>query len=97
MKNNKSEVDPLHVIIGAAILGIVLWVFIAGVIPIFTGKQVPYAKAQQELVSQDCDNDGIIGLTDKCPCIEKADNSETQKCGVPDAAAAKSCPALCKK
>jgi len=96
MKNKKCmEVSPLSLVIAAAILLVVLFVFFYGILPIFTGKQVPFLQGQTEMTTLDCDEDGVIGINDQCPCTKnpKIGNS----CGEPDTIAIKNCPALCKK
>ena len=104
MKNKKSmEANPMSLVIVAAILGVVLLVFIYGILPILTGKQIPFIKGQTEQVTEDCDEDGVIGLNDPCPCdksiksqqeLEKANN----KCSavIAGSEATKNCPSLCK-
>ena len=92
------EVSPLSVVIAAAMLSLVLFVFIYSIIPILTGKQIPWIGGQAEAVTEDCDEDGVIGLNDKCPCVNSKQSLEKdQTCGSPEERAAKNCPALCKK
>lgn len=94
MKNKKAfDADPMKLVIGAAILGIVLFVVVVGVIPIITGKQIPFFKGQTQYTTEDCDGDGAIGINDKCPC--GAEDSEG-KCIVADSSISV-CPDLCKK
>ncbi len=96
MKNKKSmEVSPMSILIATAILGLVLVVTIYGIIPILTGEQLPFLRGQTEQVTQDCDLDDYIGISDKCPCDPETHGKE-DKCGQVSAIAAKNCPSLCK-
>ena len=100
MKNKKSmEVSPLSLVIAAAILTTVLFVFFYGILPIFTGKQVPFLQGQTDLTTLDCDEDGVIGVNDQCPCVKSIQKLELGKfCGESDVIkATTNCPALCKK
>jgi len=99
MKNKKCmEVSPLSLVIAAAILSAVLFVFFYAILPIFTGKQVPFLQGQTELTTSDCDEDGVLGVNDQCPCVKSIQRLELGKfCGEPNAIATKNCPALCKK
>ena len=101
IKNKKSmEVSPLSMVIGAVLLGVVLLVVLYGVLPIFTGKEVPAANSYLEYSTQDCDEDGIVGLNDPCPCVaaikSKQELENGKNCGTPDQKAAVSCPNYCK-
>lgn len=101
MKNKKAY-NVLEVVITAAILSVLLFVFIWGVIPILTEKQVPFIKGQTEYTTQDCDEDGIIGLNDPCPCDisikskQELENAKNCKKLQPNDVATKNCPAFCK-
>ena len=98
MINKKSmEMSPLSIVIGAALLLLLGFVIIYGVFPIFTGKQVPWLRGQTEGVTSDCDGDGVIGLSDQCPCSFSMQTKEiNQACPSPDSIATKNCPDLCK-
>lgn len=99
MKNKKCmEVSPISLVIAAAILLVVLFVFIYGILPIITGKQVPFLQGQTEHTTLDCDEDEVIGVIDQCPCVKSIRRLEIGKfCGEPDLKATTNCPALCKK
>jgi len=64
----KAEVDPLHVVVGAAILLIVLVVSII-IFTKFYGDQTGIARCEIANLKLDCDCDGIKNSIDKCPCI----------------------------
>mgnify|MGYP001577593372 CR=1 FL=1 len=98
MRNRKSmDANPMNLVIGAAILIGVLLIIIFGVIPILTGKQVPFIKGQTESITQDCDSDGYTGIADACPCVSTIQTLDKGKvCPQPDAQATNSCPNLCK-
>lgn len=105
MLNKKSmEANPMSLVIIAAILLAVLLVFFYGILPIFTGKQVPFIKGQTEYTTQDCDGDGAIGLSDPCPCFylvksrEDLEKQTDKKCPLvgKNSQATTSCPDLCK-
>lgn len=103
MKNKKSmEMNPLNIVVGVAVLSLVLVVIVYGIIPIWTGKQVPFIKGQTEYVTEDCDLDGVIGLSDACPCadsVQKSEQLQGKGCSPPspNSPAIKNCPDLCKK
>lgn len=98
MKNKKSmEVNPMSLVIAATILGLVLFVFIYGIFPIFTGKQIPWLKATVDETTKDCDGDEKIGLSDKCPCTSQNFDEATKTCPPPDSAAETNCPDKCKQ
>jgi len=63
----KAEVDPLHVVVGAAIL---LMVFVVSVLIYtnFIGRETNIAKCQLENIAVDCDCDGKKNAVDPCPC-----------------------------
>jgi len=72
----KAEVEPLHVIVGAALL---LMVFVVSVLVYtqFFGKEVSTTKCIIHDLGADCDNDGKNNLFDACPCDPKnQDNCE---------------------
>ncbi len=97
MKNKKADVDPLKVIIGAAILllvaGIIIWGPIRGML---LGKQFPFVGGKTEEVTTDCDEDEIVGLSDQCPCVGSKNKKSDLPCGLPDAKATENCPVRCK-
>ena len=86
----------MSLVIGAVILGIVLFVIIYGVFPIFTGKQVPWIKGQVDQTTTDCDGDGLLGLNDECPCTTGSKSGENKACPPADSAAETNCPNYCK-
>jgi hypothetical protein len=89
------EINPLSLVVVMAILGILLFVIIKGVFPIFTEKQAPYLRAQTEIATTDCDGDQVIGVTDNCPCDPES-RSKSENCGKPSQIATKNCPNACK-
>ena len=96
MRNKRSmEVSPTSVVIGAALLGLIFVVFVWGILPILTEKQIPFIKGQTEDITQDCDGDGYTGIVDACPCDPNI-NEKSQKCGQPVAPAPTNCPTFCK-
>ena len=99
MRNKKSVELTLNTVIVAAILGAVLIIFFYGILPIISGKQLPFLQGQTERTTLDCDEDEIIGVTDQCPCVKSIQRLELKKfCPPPDEpTATTNCPALCKK
>lgn len=94
---NKKSYTTLEVVIAAAILIGLLFVFFYAIFPIITGKQVPFLQGQTEYTTTDCDNDGVVGLADACPCVKSIQTLEKgQLCPQPDSDATKNCPNLCK-
>ncbi len=97
MKNKKSFEMGFGVIITAVLAIVLLLAVLFEVIPIFTGKQVPWLRGQTEGVTSDCDGDGVIGLSDQCPCSFSMQTKESnQACPSPDSSASTNCPDLCK-
>ena len=95
---NKKAYSPLEIVVAAAILLGVLWVVFGGLINgIIIGKQIPSAEASTEQVTKDCDEDGIIGISDKCPCDPNVKLEKDIKCGDASSIASKNCPKLCPK
>ena len=91
--------SPLSIVIGAALLLLLGFVIIYGVFPIFTGKQVPWLRGQTEGVTSDCDGDGVIGLSDQCPCdayIQTKESNQACSPPAPGSSASTNCPDLCK-
>ena len=80
----------------AAILLVLLWVIIGIINGIILGQQVPSAHASTEQVTKDCDEDGILGISDKCPCDSNVKQEKDIKCGTHSATSTKNCPNLCK-
>lgn len=100
MRNKKSEGMPLQYIIGAAILLIFLVIVVFGLIKgIFLDTQITSVKSNTEYTSLDCDEDGVLGFADQCPCVSSIQKLELKKfCGSPDEPkATTNCPNLCKK
>lgn len=99
---NKKAYNALEVVIGAAVLIFLLWAIVYLIFPILTNKEVPIINAQAEQVTQDCDEDGVIGVADPCPCDSSIKSKEelekAKKCSNPSAgsSAATNCPNLCK-
>lgn len=89
------DANPMNLVIAGAILIGVLLIVIFGILPIITGKQVPFIKGQTEDITQDCDGDGYTGIVDACPCDLNI-HEKGQKCGQPSAPAPTNCPTLCK-
>ena len=93
--SNKKAYNTMEVVIAAAVLMGLLFVFFYAIFPIITGKQVPFLKGQTEYTTTDCDGDGVIGLTDKCPCSPNP-SSDKGQCEPPIDISTKNCPDLCK-
>lgn len=97
---NKKAFTALEVVVAAAVLLGLLAVFFYGVIPILTDKQLPFVRGLNEKVTQDCDEDGVIGVTDTCQCISSVKSKEDlgggKTCGPPNQVAVTNCPNLCK-
>ena len=66
MKNKKAQV--FNTIVRAAILLALLAVILGIIYFLFVGKQIPFLAGTTEEVTTDCDDDGVIGLSDDCPC-----------------------------
>ena len=97
MKSKKAmEVNPMNIVIGAAILGAVLFIFFYAIFPIFTGKQIPWLKGTVDQTTNDCDGDGLLGLNDPCPCSSGSKSDESKSCPAPDGNSETNCPNLCK-
>lgn len=102
MKNKKSmEVSPMPLVIGAVMLSLVLLWVVFGLFPELTQKLFPNIKGQRELVTEDCDGDGVTGANDPCPCVSsiksKQDLENKKTCGPSDKGKApKNCPNYCK-
>ena len=95
---NKKAYTALEMVTAAAILLVILWVVVYGIINnIILGKQVPSAEASTEQVTKDCDEDGIIGISDRCPCDPNVKLEKDVKCGIISDMASKNCPKLCPK
>lgn len=90
------EVSPMNIVIGAAILGAVLFIFFYAIFPIFTGKQIPWIKGQVDQTTTDCDGDGLIGLNDECPCTAESKSGENKACPSANKASETNCPNYCK-
>ena len=98
MKDKKAA--GIFMIITVAVISLILlFVFIGPIIKgIFVDKQVAFAGGQTEQITIDCDGDGVVGISDQCPC-----DGDKQKFGDgcedpdPDDGAVKKCPKLCKK
>lgn len=100
MMNKKAESMPLQYVIGAAILLIFLAIVVYGLIKgIFLDTQITSVKANTEYTSLDCDEDGVIGYSDQCPCVGSVQKLDLKKsCGsIIDPKATTNCPNLCKK
>lgn len=99
MMYKKAEGLPLQYIIAAAILLIFLGVVVYGLIKgIFLDTQITSVKANTEYTSLDCDEDGVIGYSDQCPCAGSIQKLELKKsCGAIEQKATTNCPNLCKK
>ena len=95
----KKSTMSIELVITMAILGILLFVIVGGGIKgILVNKQLAFAGEKTEDVTKDCDGDEVIGLNDKCPCVNTKQKLEKgESCGAPDAKATTNCPALCKK
>ena len=97
---SKKGYSPLEIVIAAAILLVVFFVFIYGIIPILTAKELPVIHSQIESGTGDCDEDGVIGITDPCPCVAsirfKQEFESIRNCGTHDSKSAANCPNLCK-
>ncbi|MBS3102036.1 hypothetical protein J4458_01150 [Candidatus Woesearchaeota archaeon] len=102
MKNKKALEWGWGNILTAALVLILAWVVIDNVIlKIFVQKQIASAGSATDKVTQDCDEDGTIGLSDDCPCDKDIQKMPTDKKTCPKITitdtANKNCPALCKK
>lgn len=99
MKNKKGQHLTIGTVIAAAIgltlLAVIVWGIINGVL---VKKQIVHAGGETERITQDCDDDGAIGLFDDCPCDpNKKKLEEEEKCGTASDTAVGNCPALCRK
>jgi len=94
MKNKKGfDVSPISLIIAMAIGGIILWIIFGPVIKgILVEKQIGFIEGKTEETTRDCDEDGVLGVQDKCPCVPNKDKD----CGEPNDKAKINCPILCK-
>lgn len=97
MKNKKS-IETIGLILTMVILGIVAFVMVRGGILGILVPQLAKAGETSEYATQDCDEDGIIGVNDPCPCVAsiKQKSEKGQNCPTPDSKATTNCPALCK-
>ena len=97
MKNKKAAMK-LEKVVGAvillALLVFVLYRLIGGIL---VGYFAPSAEASTEQVTKDCDEDGIIGISDKCTCDPNVKLEKDIKCGDASSIASKNCPKLCPK
>ena len=95
----KKSAMVIELVITMAVLGVLLFVIVGGAIRgILINKQLAFAGEKTEEVTKDCDGDEVIGLNDKCPCVNVKQKLEKgESCGIPDAKATINCPALCKK
>ncbi|MBL7055551.1 hypothetical protein ISS07_01420 [Candidatus Woesearchaeota archaeon] len=97
MINKKKSEMSFPIVIGSIIGLIILVVIVSGLIKgIFVDKQLAFAGQTTEQVTQDCDEDNFVGITDNCPCDSDINKLEKgQKCGGHSPEAGKNCPALC--
>lgn len=99
MKNKKADMS-METVIKAALLLVVLAVVVGAIIyGIFVNKQTPFIVGQTERITQDCDEDDSMGISDPCPCdptIKKKED-KTDKCNKASDIAKTNCPVLCKK
>jgi len=84
-----------------SILVMVVIVIIIGAIiyGIFVNEQIPFIGRQVEHVTEDCDGDEAISLSDDCPCNEDIQNlpGDQDKCPaeIKSGSAKENCPKLC--
>jgi len=99
MKDKKAA--GIFMIITVAVISLILlFVFIGPIIKgIFVDKQVAFAGGQTEQITIDCDGDGVVGISDQCPCNGDKQKLESieDRCGTPDDKVVKKCPKLCKE
>ena len=93
--NRKGVEMSLSTVVVALILIFVAFAILAVFTDIFGGKQVPWLRGQTETATSDCDGDGIIGVTDRCPCDPEI-RDKSEKCGQASSISVKNCPNLCK-
>ena len=63
----KADVDPMHVIVGAALV-LLVFVTVTIIYVKYFGDQSRTMKCQVENLKLDCDGDGIVNTLDRCPC-----------------------------
>ena len=97
MKKKKSAMTiELLITMG---LGLLIFAIIAGpfLYKNLVKKQAPFFAGQTEQATMDCDNDGTVGINDRCPCDDSIQNLEKgETCGSPSDKSPINCPSLCK-
>lgn len=91
---NKKAIGTFGIITAAIVSMILLFIFVGPIIKgIFVDKQIPFVASKTEEITIDCDDDGVIGFQDQCPCNDEKE----APCGDPEPDAEEKCPKLCKK
>lgn len=94
--SNKKAYNTIEVVITLAVSALLLWAIINALFPQLTHRLFPWLGGQGEYVTQDCDEDEIIGISDKCPCNKDIVEDAKAVCGTASETAVKNCPDLCK-
>jgi len=95
MRNKKSEME-FSTIVRASLALVILLVILGLIYTFIVGKQIPFIGGQTERVTEDCDGDGVIGISDYCPCNDAIQTKDQGKCTIITSGAEEKCPTLCK-